>query len=176
MSNNLTPIITQPWELNNRKFITDVFDSNNFEGLEPLKQVYVILVREDNKIAIVKNKGGFNILPGGGVEEGENALDTLVRETKEETNCDVDPIKATPLFFQKASEILNDGTKNVRGYELRYIIPIKEFHEFKEDPDNGDIVEVYWIDVEEISIYLEWWGDSAIFIQNKVQEYLATRA
>lgn len=43
-----------------------------------------VIVNESGKI-LVANYGGVYLFPGGSVEEGENPLDTIIRELKEET-------------------------------------------------------------------------------------------
>lgn len=44
------------------------------------------IIRKDNRIALVKSKKeGFYKFPGGGIENDEEHIDTLIRETEEET-------------------------------------------------------------------------------------------
>ncbi len=52
-----------------------------------------IIVRNDGKIAIFNksNKNEYK-LPGGGVDDGENAKDAFKREALEETGCEIDII------------------------------------------------------------------------------------
>lgn len=52
-----------------------------------------VLIKNDDKILLIhriKNESEYYILPGGGVEKGEAAVDAAVREAKEETNLDVE--------------------------------------------------------------------------------------
>ncbi len=52
-----------------------------------------ILCDKEGNIGILNvTKRGYHKLPGGGIEEGENVLDALKRECKEELGCDVEAL------------------------------------------------------------------------------------
>ena len=53
-----------------------------------------VIFDEDNKIALlhVVNKN-YHKLPGGGMEKGENIIEALKREAKEEIGCEIDDIQ-----------------------------------------------------------------------------------
>ena len=60
---------------------------------EKNKAVRVFLVRE-NKVAVIHvNKFQYFKLPGGGVENGEKLNEALIRETREETGCEIYKVK-----------------------------------------------------------------------------------
>ncbi len=50
------------------------------------------IVVKDDKVLLIKNEAGNWLLPKGHVEKGESEQETAVRETKEETNIDVEII------------------------------------------------------------------------------------
>ena len=59
-----------------------------------LKVVAAIIENEENEVlcALRSNSmslGGYWEFPGGKVEEGENLSDAIIREIKEELNCDI---------------------------------------------------------------------------------------
>ena len=59
--------------------------------------VKAIIVTSDDKILLLKRpKDGRWDLPGGGVDEGENLADALIREVCEETNLEID--NAIPVY------------------------------------------------------------------------------
>lgn len=88
------------------------FDSNNYEmciNTFHREAVRAVIIK-NNKIALIKGKkfGEFKF-PGGGKEEGESNMDTLIRETLEETGLTVDPssIKPYGMALEKRRSVLN---------------------------------------------------------------------
>lgn len=60
------------------------------------------VIIKNGKIALVKSeKEGYYKFPGGGVREGESHLDTLIRETKEETGLIIIPSTVRELGMIK---------------------------------------------------------------------------
>lgn len=73
-----------------------------------MKQAAVAYIeRGDGLILVVWNMryGGFT-LPGGMVEEGETAIEAMVRETREETSVEV--LRSDLLFEQAHTEFSRD--------------------------------------------------------------------
>lgn len=69
-----------------------------------------IIFNKDNLISLIySQKYHFYKLPGGGIEEGENYLETLIREVKEETGLTVIPSSVQEfgeaLRIQKSSAL-----------------------------------------------------------------------
>lgn len=67
---------------------------------EKIEKIVVgaIITNPKNQILLVKRKmddfmGGIYEIPSGNLEEGESIYETLVRETKEETNLDIKEVK-----------------------------------------------------------------------------------
>lgn len=64
-----------------------ILDSKNYDPEEPriLRRAVRAVVVKNGRVALVKSlKEGFYKFPGGGIEQGETHIDTLVRETLEE--------------------------------------------------------------------------------------------
>jgi 8-oxo-dGTP pyrophosphatase MutT (NUDIX family) len=71
-----------------------VFDAKNYnpEWKKFSREAVRAIIRKGDKIAMVKSKReGFYKFPGGGMKNGENHLDTLIRETREETGLNIIP-------------------------------------------------------------------------------------
>lgn len=71
------------------------FDLKDYDSKWPVSErpsARGIILTEDNKIALVYSKrDNYYKFPGGGIESGENKIDALIREVKEETGLVVIP-------------------------------------------------------------------------------------
>lgn len=92
--------------------VIEKFDSNNYEMCTNYfhrKAVRAIIIK-DNKFALIKGeKFGEYKFPGGGKEESESNIDTLIRETLEETGLTINPssIKPYGMAIEKRRSVLN---------------------------------------------------------------------
>jgi 8-oxo-dGTP pyrophosphatase MutT (NUDIX family) len=122
--------------------------------------VSALIHSSDGKLLMGKkdpNKGGVYSdcwhIPGGGIKEGENTSNALVREIKEETGLDIDSI-----------ELIDDTG---RGYSEKFLEDTQEkvmcnmkFNVFKIQLDNtaenihlepkGDLVELKWFSINDL--------------------------
>ena len=86
--------------------------------------VRVIILNEENKMLMVKqHHEGKDIwmVPGGGIEDGENAADAAVREVKEETGLDIEIgtlIWHVEEVSQRGQRFVNFFLGKVSGGEL----------------------------------------------------------
>lgn len=68
-----------------------VMDAKNYAP--DMEEIYRVAVRGiifiDGKLLMIENSFGETKLPGGGIEDGEDDCQALVREVKEETGYDV---------------------------------------------------------------------------------------
>lgn len=102
-----------------------------------IAQVFVI---KNNKVLMVKqyvDRGDivWNF-PGGGIEEGETPEEAAIREAKEETGYNV---KLIDLLFANRKKYTY--VAEIIGGELRLD---------KDNPDNEDIIEAGWVDIEDV--------------------------
>ena len=65
---------------------------------EVVTRVKVFLVNENNELLIATSGGGCQ-LPGGHREEGEDLMDTVVREMREETGINLEKYEIKDSFF-----------------------------------------------------------------------------
>jgi 8-oxo-dGTP diphosphatase len=102
----------------------------------------------DNKMLLVHHPQ-WDIwgIPGGTLEPEESAEETLIREIKEETNCEVLSIR--PIGYQEVIPPNNDI-----HYRIQYMCSVRPFGEFISDPA-GNIDGIKWIDPEEYRDHIE---------------------
>ena len=109
----------------------------------------VVLV-ENGKILVLKSKyssGEFYLLPGGGIEGMESLKETAIRETKEETNYDINIQKL--LYLQEWID--KDKGKNVLYVIfLGKILNGKETHLNDPALSKGNIQRIEWIGIKEL--------------------------
>jgi hypothetical protein len=107
-------------------------DANTFNKLpvEQVTQAYGVCFY-NNKLVIGfgGHKNGWGLI-GGTIEHGENFLDTLKREVKEEANMAI--ITALPIGYQ----IITEPTGR-EIYQLRYSCKVKPYGNFEKDPAGG---------------------------------------
>ena len=169
---SMNPDLTNYWNFKNKEYRFDIYMSDDFSDVKDIKQVYTIVLSKDKKnMLVVYNKGGIWILPGGGVEEGETLIDTLVREVKEETNRDIDMNTIRSFFYQKSYKKDSNGEWKYVQTQARYIAVASNDLEFEHDPDHGDIIEAKWIPIENVNEYLNW-GTVGEMIKKELPKYI----
>lgn len=89
------------------------------DGIERLV-VGAIICNEKGDIFLAKRKtddfmGGIYEIPGGNKEKGENILDTLIREVKEETNLDIKNVDSYINQF----DYLSGSCKKCRQFNFK---------------------------------------------------------
>jgi mutator protein MutT len=122
-----------------------------------------VIVSNDNKILMGKGREGSVykdawLIPGGGVDEGETKLQTLVREIQEEANLDVTPYK-TELVEDAATgeseKTLKDTNETVlvhmHFFTYRINIPLLAEDIIAQAGD--DLVELEWVPLDKLSDY-----------------------
>ena len=99
-------------------------DGNTFDvttqSLSFRPAVYGVIVR-DKSVLLMQVKDKF-WLPGGGVEPGENHLDTLRREVREETGLSVQPVQLLDVYSSMYRSFTS--TQNYHSIQMFYICKI----------------------------------------------------
>ncbi len=92
--------------------VIEDFDSKNYEMCTSTfhREAVRAIIIKDKKFALIKGEVfGEYKFPGGGKEEGESNIDTLIRETLEETGLTImpDSIKPYGMALEKRRSVLN---------------------------------------------------------------------
>lgn len=77
------------------------------------------IIRKDNLIALVKsNKEGFYKFPGGGVEIDEDHIETLIRETQEESSLVIkeNTVREYGFFVECRKSLFEDAIFEQKSY------------------------------------------------------------
>lgn len=134
--------------------------------MRTIKRVIVsaLIYSKDGQLLMGKKdpeKGGvYNDcwhLPGGGIEEGENKLQALIREVQEEVDIDIAkyPIEfVTDKDSGTAEKRLKTGEKVLVEMQFnvyKVVIADKKSNEIKTKL-HDDLVEVQWFSIQELSM------------------------
>lgn len=113
-----------------------------------LSAVYIIIKNQEGKILLQRRQGtklwpGFLALPAGHIDEGENAIDAVIREAKEELNIDICEDDIVDSF------VVNRRNKSLKPYFDVYF----EISSFKgqitiNEPDKCS--ELKWADMNSL--------------------------
>jgi mutator protein MutT len=115
-----------------------------------------VIISKDNKILFGKGREGSVyqdtwLIPGGGVEEGETKLQTLVRETIEEAGLNISNYEAELVENEAYGE--SEKTLLVHMHFFTYRVYIPELSESIEIQAGDDLVELTWAPIEKLSEY-----------------------
>lgn len=112
--------------------------------------VHTVIYNDEHRVLIIKRSKANDVLPeywdipGGTLEDGEDPTVGAVRETKEETNLD---IQSPSLFFEKSNI---DTGKNKQFVTLVFVA---KYRGGKITLRKGEHEEYAWIDISEVGNY-----------------------
>ena len=103
------------------------FDEKNYKenANRFIREAVRAVIIKDGKVALVKSlKENHYKFPGGGIEKNESHIDTLIRETKEETGLVIksSTIKECGLIHEIRKSIYNDEVFEQKSYYYFLII------------------------------------------------------
>ena len=97
-----------------------LYDEKNYKQRSGIvREAVRAIIIKDGKVALVKSlKENHYKFPGGGIEDGESHIDTLIRETKEETGLIIKPdsIKECGFIHEIRKSIFNDDAFEQKSY------------------------------------------------------------
>ncbi|MCT2534426.1 NUDIX hydrolase [Aquibacillus koreensis] len=111
-----------------------------------------IVEDDQGNILLVKTKHGGWVFPGGQVEVGENLIDALIREVKEESGIDVTVSNLIGVY---------SNTGKHKGYDGVTDIPTKVMMDFVCKPVGGELdvsdetTDSRWVKKDEVLDYVE---------------------
>ena len=100
----------------------------------------IVLDKEHIKVLLIKHNEGHWDFPKGHMEEGENEIQTAIRETKEETNIDV---KINENYRYK----INYSPKEDVTKDVIYYLATKTTEEAK--PQLSEVSDVEWVNIND---------------------------
>lgn len=121
--------------------------------------IYGVILNDGNILLIKKSRGPYKgklDLPGGKLEHGEDLLNGLAREIKEETGLTAKNFKS----YDNCNVIVdfNDGGKEISMYHvgLLYLVDVVSVDDIKETTDEEDSLGSFWypivsLDIEQLS-------------------------
>ena len=96
------------------------FDEKNYKQRSGIvREAVRAIIVKDGKVALIKSlKENHYKFPGGGIEPNESHIDTLIRETKEETGLIIktDSIKECGFIHEIRKSIFNDDAFEQKSY------------------------------------------------------------
>lgn len=122
----------------------------NWSAWQPRERANLCFIRKDNRLLLIRKKRGLGAgkvnAPGGKIEPGETALESAIRETREE-------IGVTPLAIEQRGELCFQFAD---GYSLHCTV-------FLANDLEGAPVETveampFWVPVDAVP-YREMWED-----------------
>lgn len=126
----------------------DIDNESELEGRK-VSAVHAWCFCGDKMVIVYSPKKDIWTPLGGGVEEGENCIDAMIREVKEETNTKV--LKWKFIGYQDIHEPKGVST------QARFVCIVEPYGDFIEDPDEGDITEIKLIDPKDFNKqYFNW--------------------
>ena len=116
--------------------------------------VYGFIIKDD-KIALIKKARGGYIgkldLPGGGMEYGESAIETLKRELMEEAGVLVKRAHLLDVVtYTFKWQMEEDVIENLHHIGILYVIDEFE-NELKSEPDNIDSLGCSWYQIDKLN-------------------------
>jgi 8-oxo-dGTP pyrophosphatase MutT (NUDIX family) len=133
--------------------ILHIFDDKNYnpDWSKVFREAVRAVIIKDKKIALIKSKTeGFFKFPGGGIEQGESHLNTLTRETQEETGLQIIPQSVIELgmVWEVRKGLYSEEIFEQKSYyyhaDIENIVTMQNLNEYEKKLD----FELTWTDIE----------------------------
>jgi len=134
-----------------------IMDAKDYDN--SMEEIYRIAIRGiifiDGKLLLVESSFGEIKLPGGGVEKNESDIDTLIRETYEETGYHIIPDSIKPFGEVEEKRLSIYEAKiwhQINRYYFCDVISIKDKCDYTEDENKDGFHQVFYTIDEAIKI------------------------
>lgn len=111
------------------------------------------ITKQENNFLIMRvNQSSYYHIPGGHIEIGEDSEQAIIREIKEEIDCDV---QETDLFAIQEN-FWTRNNKKCHGIEFYYIIKpkqqlqMKDYQRIENDKSEEKLLDFKWVTPEEL--------------------------
>lgn len=116
-----------------------------FKLILPLTKRTRCIIMHDNQIVVVQpwlSNGKWG-LPGGGIKRGEDPLDAVIREVREETSI---------KLAKKDCKLVNTQKYSSSGLSFSYkLYVIKLDDKPKLRRQKGEIIDIAWVNIDKIN-------------------------
>lgn len=117
--------------------------------------VYGIIICNDKILLTEKSRGAYTgkfDLPGGGLEHGEEILDCLKREIKEETGLEIKTAKLYDTYSYRTKWNNLNEIEDLHHIGIIYNVEVKDFASLKLTGDGLDVLSTHWQSLNEINM------------------------
>lgn len=115
--------------------------------------VYAAIIENDSILLVKKARGAYLgklDLPGGSIEHGEKPEETLKRELKEETNCDIKDAKLIDANSVVVNWLHHRENENMHHIGIIYKVSLLT-HNIKKDADGLDSLGAIWYKIKDLN-------------------------
>ncbi len=117
------------------------------------------IVKKNNKVLLIKKgrgayKGKLD-LPGGGIEYGETAIETIKREFMEEVGINIQNVTLKTVVTNYVVWNLDEThLEDLQHIGIIYDVEISEndLEQIKQDADGHDSLGAKWYDIDELKV------------------------
>lgn len=142
----------------------------SIKKFSPLLQVYGFFFDEEGKLLINDDGKGNWRLPGGHIENNETYKETVIRETAEEADVELNK-RSIKLFGVIQMTPKSKNCEKPTHYLLRVTGKIKKVLPQTPDPDSGLTCQRKFIDPKEFSKYVKWGNFGEFLLRRAMSEY-----
>jgi len=128
--------------ISNKDFGTEGVDESNLRFREAARAV---IIDRNNNVAIISvTNGSYHKIPGGGIEQGEDAKLALMREAKEEAGVDIEIIGEVGSILE-----FRDGLKQYSYCYLANVVGKINQPEFTKSEQRDGFSAPEWLPIAE---------------------------